>query len=161
MRINLDYKIDIEVQEGGKKKDKLSVFLREFTKAEKKEHEELRKKFERIFTKVQKIGKKQTVLQKKAELYELNEDYKSAIETVSKIEKLDAEIEVLIEELDEIGGGNQDEFAENSAKDRFDALVSGKDKEKLKELAEIKGYSTIMRELDIAKSELEKKQYGE
>jgi len=161
MKINLDYKIEIEVKEGNKTKEKLSIFLREFTKAEKKEHEEIKDKFSKIFKKANKISKKQTVLSKKAELNEMSGEYQKSLFYIEKVEKLDDELDELISELDEIGGGNQDAFTEKVAKERFETLVSGKDVEKLKKYAEIKGYASLMRELDLAKSELEKKQLGE
>jgi len=161
MKIQLDYKIDIEVRENNKVKDKLSVFYREFTKSEKKEHEEMKKRFSKIFKKAQKIGKEQASLDKRAQLHELNGDYEKSLKCIEKKDKLEEDLDVLLEELDEIGGGNQDEFAENTAKERFFTLVSGKDAEKLQQYAEIKGYAALMRDLDIAKSELEKKLSGE
>jgi len=161
MKIQLDYKIDIEVRENNKVKDKLSVFYREFTKTEKKEHEELKNKFSKIFKKAQKIGKKQSSLNKKAELYELNEEYEKSLECINKKDTLEDELEDLLDELDEIGGGNQEEFAEKIAKERFLTLVSGKDAEKLRQYAEIKGYASLMHDLDIAKADIEKKLSGE
>ena len=161
MKILLDYKIDIEVREANKVKEKLAVFFREFTQAEKKEHDVLRKKFEKIFKKVQKIGKKEASLAKQAELHELNGDFKKALEVISDKSKLEDELEVLIDELNEIGGGDKEAFSENTALDRFETLVSGDGKAKLEEYAKIKGYAAIMRDLDVAKVELEKKQSGE
>jgi len=161
MKIQLDYKIDIEVRENNKVKDRLSVFYREFTKSEKKEHEDMKKRFSKIFKKAQKIGKEQSSLEKRAHLHELNGDYEKSLKCIEKKDKLDEELDYLLEELDDIGGGNQDEFAENTAKERFLTLVSGKDAEKLQQYAEIKGYASLMRELDTAKAELEKKQSGE
>lgn len=161
MKIQLDYKIDIEVKESNKTKERLSVFYREFTQAEKKEHEGIKKQFERIFKKAQKIGKKQAALEKKAELYELNSDYEKALKAVNEKENLDDELEVLLDELEEIGGGDQEAFTEKAAEDRFEKLVSGEDKDKLSVYADIKGYSALMRGLDVAKVELEKKQSGE
>lgn len=161
MKIQLDYKIDIEVKEGGKNKEKLSIFLREFTRAEKKENDVLKKRFEKIFKKAQKIGKKQSVLDEKFSIYKASEDNEKALKALEDKETLEDELEELMEELNEIGGGNQDEFAEKTAQDRFDKIVSGEDKEKLEVYAEIKGYQIILRDLDKAKIELEKKQSGE
>jgi len=161
MKIQLDYKIDIEVKENNKSKEKLTVFYREFTQAEKKDQEALRKKFEKILHKAQKIEKKQNTLSKQAELYELNGDYERAIDAISKKELLDDELELLIDELEEFGGVNQDDFAESFAQERFEKLVSGKDKEKLESYAQIKGYAVLMRGLDQAKADLEKKLSGE
>lgn len=161
MKIQLDYKIDIEVKESNKTKEKLSVFFREFTQAEKKEHDGVKKQFEKIFKKAQKIGKKQSSLEKKAELHELNNDYEKALKAVNEKEILDDELEVLIDELEEIGGGDQEAFAEKTAEDRFEKLVSGDGKDKLAEHAKANGYVKIMHLLDVAKAELEKKQSGE
>ena len=161
MKIQLDYKIDIEVQEGGKAKEKLSIFLREFTQKEKKENDVLRKRFEKIFKKAQKIGKKQNTLNEKTELYKLSSENLKALKSIEENEALEDELDDLMQELDEIGGGNQDEFAEKTAQARFETLVSGKDKEKLEVYAEIKGYQALLRDLDKAKVELEKKQFGE
>ena len=161
MKIQLDYKIDIEVQEGGKAKEKLSIFLREFTQKEKKENDVLRKRFEKIFKKAQKIGKKQNTLNEKTELYKLSNENLKALKSIEENEALEDELDDLMQELDEIGGGNQDEFAEKTAQARFETLVSGKDKEKLEVYAEIKGYQALLRDLDKAKVELEKKQSGE
>jgi len=72
-----------------------------------------------------------------------------------------AKAEALFEQLQEIGGEDQDGFAEELAKNRFETLVSGEGKEKLRTYAQIKGYAAIMHDLDIAKVELEKKQSGE
>ena len=161
MKIQLDYKIKIVVKEGDETKEELTIFYREFTRAEKKEHEELKKQFLDIFKKAQKIDKKQAVFSKKAELHELNGEYDKALKCIESKEKLDKEIDKLDKELNDIGGDNQDAFAETSAKDRFTALVSGIDAKKLEVYADIKGYVALMRELDIAKRELEKKQSGE
>ena len=162
MKIQLDYKINIEVREGGKKKDALCVFYREFTKAEKKEYEELVRKFTGMFRKSQKISKKQATLNKKIELFENSNQNEKALECIEKLEELDEELEAIEDEIIEIAGGeNENDFAEKSAKERFEIVVSGKDKEKLEQLAEIKGYVEIMSLLDKAKSELEKKQSGE
>jgi len=161
MKIQLDYKIEIDVREGNKSKESLSIFYREATQAEKKKQETLRKQFEKIYNKAQKLGKKQVTLNKKAELYELNGDYEKALGVISSKEKLDNKQDELLEELDAIGGGDQTAFAEKTSKQRFETLVSGKDKEKLVKYAEIKGYAALMRDLDVAKGELEKKQSGE
>jgi len=161
MRITLDYKIDIDVREGDKSKEKLSVFLREPTHDEKREQKGVEKKFLGIWKRGQKIGFKQDSFAKKAELYERSGEYAKALEAIERKDALDADLEALEAELEELGGGDKEAFAEESAKKRFDALVGGKDKEKLETYAEIKGYVNIMRSLDIAKAELEKKQSGE
>jgi len=162
MKIQLDYKINIEVMEGGKKKGTLSVFYREFTKAEKRDHEELAKKFMNLFSRVQKIGKKQVTLNKKIELLENSNQNEKALKCIDELEKLDEELEVLEDDIKDVAGGeDENDFAEKAAKERFEILVSGKDKEKLEQLADIKGYVEIIKLLDVSKSELEKKQFGE
>jgi tetratricopeptide (TPR) repeat protein len=161
MKIQLDYKIDIEIVEGDKTKESLVIALREFTKDEKKEFEEMRKQFEQIFKKGQKLINKQMSLKKKTSLYEANGNFDKALEAIEENQKLDDELEVLIEKLSEIGGGDQDAFAEKVAKTRFEKLVSGSDKTKLEAYANIKGYTQMMKLLDSAKSDLEKKQSGE
>ena len=158
MKIQLDYKIDIDVREGNKSKEKLSVFFREFTPEEKAQQKVLEKKFVDIYKKVQKIAKKQASYEKKASLLELNAEYDKSIQTLNEIETLEAEAENLIEKLEEIGGEDQEAFAEELAKNRFEVQVSGKDKEKLETYASIKGYVALMHDLDVAKVELEKKQ---
>ena len=161
MKIQLDYEIKIEVKEGNKTKENLKVFFREFTQAEKKEHDSLSKQFEKIFKKAQKIGKKEALLSKQAELFELAGDYEKSLKVLDSKSILDDELEKLIDEVEAIGGEDKEEFAEKAAKDRFNKIVSGDDKEKLREYAVVKSYVSIMRDLDIAKRELEKKQYGE
>ena len=161
MKIQLDYKIDIEIQEGNKTKEKLSIFYREFTKAERQDNDALRKQFEVIFKKAQKIGKQLTVIDKKISLYEANSDFDKAIDGVLQKEILEEQAYELEEEINALGGGDQIAFNEELSKKRFDTLVSGKDKEKFEEYALIKGYSKLIQELDFTKAELEKKQSGE
>ncbi|MFK5937726.1 MAG: hypothetical protein QM497_04925 [Sulfurimonas sp.] len=161
MKIQLDYEIKIEVKEGNKVKEKLTIFYREFTKVEQKEQETLSKQFQKIFKKAQKIERKQNSLTKKAELFELNKDYEKALKAISEREELEEDSDSLMDELNEIGGGDQNVFLETTAAKRFETLVSGKDKEKLYAIGEVKGFVALMRNLDATKAELEKKQSGE
>ena len=161
MKINLDYELKIDVRENNKTKEKLVIFYREFTKAEKKEQKEMQDAFSKILKKLQKISQKDALLSKKAHLYELSGEFKKSLDCLDKKEKLSDELESLSAELDVLGGENKDEFTENTSKERFEKQVSGSGKEKLKVYAEIKGYTQIIKELDIAKAELEKKQSGE
>ena len=131
MKLSLDYKIDVEVKEGNKSKEKLTVFLREFTREEKKDFTSIQKKFRDIFNAAQKISKKQIVLDKKAELFQLDGQFDKALEAICEKEKLDKEAENLQDDLVEIGGEDQIEFAEETAKKRFGMLVGGAGKEKL------------------------------
>lgn len=161
MKIQLNYKIDIDIKEGNKTKQKLFILFREFTKDEKKKQKQLEKKFFDIFKQAQKLEKKQNILDKKAELYELNGEYEKSIKAIEEKELLDKKAEELFDELEELGGGDQDSFMEELAKSRFDMLVSGGDKDKLESIAESIGYATLMTKLDKAKAELEKKLSGE
>jgi hypothetical protein len=154
MKLSLDIKIPLEIQEGGKTKEKLEVFLREFTKQEKKDMEELMLKFKKLFKKLNKLSNKETSLDKKIELNEKLEKYEKALKLTDEKEKISEEIEQISEDIEELGG---EDFEEEMAKKRFDLLISGNDKEKLREYCEIKGYSFIMQLLDKQKGEFEKK----
>lgn len=161
MKIQLDYKIDIEIKEGAEIKNTLSVFYREFTKKERADQKKLEKKFVELFNKAQHLIKKKEYLAKKAELHELNGDFEKSINSLDKMDELSLKEDELLEELEAIGGEDQDAFAEELAKKRFDVLVSGPDKPKLAEVAESVGYTNIIQKLDAAKDYLEKKQSGE
>ncbi len=161
MKILLDYKIEIEVREGNKKKESLSVFYREFSRDELNEQKATKKQFMDIYKKAQKIEKKKSSLVKRAELLELSGEYEKSIVALDEIEKLESKSDSLVDELESIGGEDQDSFSDELAKKRFETLVSGADKDTLKSYAEIKGYVELMRSLDVAKAELEKKQSGE
>jgi hypothetical protein len=161
MKVQLDHKIVVVINEGDKVKEKLTVFFREFTRSEKKEQEALTNQFKGISKKAQKLSRKQLSLGTKARLLELDGEYREAIKTVEDSEKIEDELEVLLEELTELGGGDIEYFNERTAERRFNTLVSGKDKDALLGYAEIKGFSTIMSLLDNEKRELEKKQSGE
>jgi len=161
MKIQLDYEIKIEVKEGNKIKETLKVFFREFTKSEKKEQDILKKQFLALEKKANKLNRKQVSIGEKIELYKLTKDYDKAVIGIKEREDIEDELEELLEELIALGGGQPDEFVEKSAEKRFNVLVSGKDKDVLQDYAEIKGYAQLMQDLDIAKRELEKKQYGE
>lgn len=161
MKIQLDHKIEIEVKEGNKTKEKLTIFYREFTQAEKKEQDGIKKQFFAINKKAQKLARKQDSLNKKAQLLELNEEYEKALEAIDKKDELEDELETLLEELTVISGDDPEAFAEKTAQRRFETLVSGKDKDALLVYAEIKSYAQLMQSLDEAKRELEKKPSGE
>ena len=158
MKLTLDVKIPLEIQEGGKLKEKLEVFYRDFTKKEKKELETLVEKFKNLFKRANKLSKKEVILNKKIDLCEKSDKFEKAFKFIEEKETLLADIEKLEDELESLGG---DDFEEEMAKKRFDLLVSGNDKEKLREYAVIKGYSTILKILDTQKADIEKKQLGE
>jgi len=158
MKLTLDVKIPLEILEGGKTKEKLEVFYRDFTREEKKEREELVAKFTKLFKQANKLQKKEESLNRKIKLNEKIGDFKKALKLEEEKDKLHEEMEALSEQIEELGG---DDFKEELAKKRFDLLVSGKDKEKLREYCEIKGYMTILSLMDAKRAEIEKKHLGE
>ena len=81
-----------------------------------------------------------------------------AFSLVEERDNLQNKIEEVAIELESLGG---EDFEEKMAKKRFDTLISGEDKEKLREYAEIRTYKTILKLMDEQKAELEKKQSGE
>lgn len=157
MKLTLDVKIPLEILEGGKTKEKLEVFYRDFTREEKKEREELVAKFTKLFKQANKLQKKEESLNRKIKLNEKIGDFKKALKLEEEKDKLHEEMEALSEQIEELGG---DDFKEELAKKRFDLLVSGDDKEKLREYCEIKGYMTILSAMDAQKAEIEKKHLG-
>lgn len=158
MKINLNVKIPIEIQENGKTKEKLEVFYRDYTKDEKKEFEKIVNRFRALFKKALKIEQKEKILSKKIELSEKSEDYKQSLKYLKEQEKLQGELNALAEEIEGLGG---DAFEEKMSKKRFDTLLSGKDKEKLREYTEAKGYEFVMNAIDAQRTEIEKKHLGE
>jgi len=158
MLLSLDVKIPLEIQEGGKTKEKLEVYYRDYTKEEKKEFDEVVKNFKELFVKVSKYGQQESSLDKKIELSEKIGDYKKAFALVEEKDKLQVKIEDLADELETLGG---EDFEEKMSKKRFDTLISGEDKEKLREYAQIRSYKIIIGLMDEQKAEFEKKQSGE
>ena len=158
MKISLDTEIAVTVEEHGKEKETLTVYYREYTKAEKRELEALWKQFQALVKKTGKLEKKRASLEKKADLSERMGDLEKAMRFVEQIEKIDAQIEKVAEEIEALGG---DDFAETTAKKSFDLLVSGPDADRLRAYAEIKGYGPIMASLNAAKGDAEKKRSGE
>ena len=95
-------------------------------------------------------------------IFKIKGDHEKALKTIEEKEALDKSLDELMEELEEIGGGDSlDDFAENTAKVRFETIINGEDRGKLQAYTEIKGYLSILSDLDKAKAELEKKQSGE
>ncbi|NOX15960.1 MAG: hypothetical protein GXP61_08050 [Epsilonproteobacteria bacterium] len=158
MKIALDVKIPLEIQEGGKTKENLEVFYRDFTRKERKDLENIVAKFKKLFEKADKLSKEEVILDKKIELCEKLEEFEKAFKFTERKEALACKTEELECEMEALGG---DSFEEDIARKRFNFLVGGKDKEKLRGYAEIKGYSPILSVLDRQKAEFEKKQYGE
>jgi len=158
MLLSLDVKIPLEIREGGKLKEKLEVYYRDYTKDEKKKFNKIVKDFKNLFIKVSKYGQKETSLNKRIELAEKIGKYEKAFALVEERDELQNMIEEVALELENLGG---EDFEEKMAKKRFDILISGEDKEKLREYAEIRTYKTILKLMDEQKAELEKKQSGE
>jgi hypothetical protein len=158
MKLALDVEIEVKVTEGGAEKETIVIFLREFTAKEQKDRKALIDKFNALFKKAQKLEKKQRRHEKSIDLLEAAGRPEDALIKVKESEKLDADLEAISKELENLGGND---FAETEARKRFDALVGGNGKEKLRSYAEIKGYVTVMRLLDVEKAAIEKKQSGE
>ena len=159
MKIQLDYDLKIKIMEAGKEKETLSVLYREYTKKEKKELETDVKKFKKIYNKLDKIERKLKTTSKKVLLFEQNKKPAQALEEIEKQEKLEDELDTILQELDKYG--EQDGFYEIQAKKKFNLLIKGPGKNKLADIADVKGYVTIVALLDREKDNLEKKQFGE
>jgi len=159
MKIQLDYDLKIKIMEAGKEKETLSILYREYTKQEKKELETDVKKFKKIYNKLDKIERKLKTTSKKVLLFEQNKKPAKALEEIEKQEKLEDELDIILQELDKYG--EQDGFYEIQAKKKFNLLIKGPGKDKLADIADRKGYVTIVALLDREKDNLEKKQSGE
>lgn len=158
MLLSLDVKIPLEIKEGGKTKEKLEVYYRDYTKDEKKEFDEVVKSFKELFLKVTRYGQKEESLNKRIELSEKMGKYENTYKLIEEKDELQKKVEDIALELDKLGG---DEFEEKMAEKRFNTLISGEDKEKLREYAQIRSYKTILSLIDEQKAEFEKKQSGE
>lgn len=158
MLLSLDVKIPLEIKEGGKTKEKLEVYYRDYTKDEKKEFDEVVKSFKKLFLKVTRYGQKEESLNKRIELSEKMGKYENTYKLIEEKDELQKKVEDIALELDKLGG---DEFEEKMAEKRFNTLISGEDKEKLREYAQIRSYKTILSLIDEQKAEFEKKQSGE
>ncbi len=156
--LSLDAKIDVDIQQRGESKETLTVYLRDYTKEESKQFEKLKKKFKDLSKKAQKLVAKANSVEKKMSLYEKAEKFDKAIEMADASDKLIVELDEITEGVEKLGG---DEFYEKMAKESFDIRLSGDGKEQLREYAESKGYSFIMKFLEEEKEDIEKKQQGE
>ena len=157
MKLTLDVEIPIEVQEGGELKESLRVFFRDYTKKEKKELDALRDKLKALYKKANKLLVQVEITEQKIHLYDKMGESEKALEFVKQKERFIKSAENIQDEILALGG---EKFEEKLAKKRFDLLVSGEDKEKLRKYAEIKGYGAILNVLDMQKEKIEKKQYG-
>ena len=158
MKLELDVKLNIDIQENGKSKEKITVYLRDYSKEESKKFSKLKADFLKMLKRSKKLVLKTNSVEKKMELYEKAEKYEDAIKMAKVHDKLSEEMEAVTDELEALGG---DEFYEERSKESFDVRISGEDKEKLREYAESKGYLFIMQFLEKEKAEVEKKQSDE
>ena len=158
MNLLLDVEINVDIKENGKTKEKLSVFLRPYTKEESSEYEETKNKFLGLSKKVQSLIGKANTLDKKVDLYEKAEQFEKAVKALEKSEGVIADLENATKDLEDLGG---DDFYEAKAKERFDKQLSGSGKEGLREHATSRGYLFIMRQLDEERDRIEKKHQGE
>ncbi len=155
MILNIDNKIEIKIQEGGKIKETLEVSYRYPTKKEEKELDNELKRIKELIGELRKIGSKIESLEKRIEYAEKQENFEKAEQLLDKKEKLEAKLEKIQEEVEAMGGVD---WSEAINKKTFEMLVSGKDKERLKEYAEAMGYTKIIAELNKTRAELEGKQ---
>jgi len=160
--LTLDVPIEVKIQENGKIREILKITFRYPTKDEEKKEKELLTNIKKIITETEKISRKSAIINKKIEYAEKKEDWDKAEKLLNEEEKLERELEKLEEELKKIiGNRDPNEYAEEIAKRQFDVLVGGEDKEKLREVAEIKGYKLVLDVLAKERDKLEKKQNGE
>ena len=158
MKINLDVKIIVEIEENGKDKESLSIFLREFTKVESKEYKTLFKEFSGFVRKSEKLERQLKSTNKRLNIAGKMDDNDLSLKLLDKIDKIENDLDKVRDDLEKLAGDN---FEESMAEKSFNLLVSGDGKEKLKEYAEIKGYSNIMSSLRKAKEDIEKKPHSE
>ena len=142
----------------GKKKEKLHVEVRDMTREERKEAEKVTKKYKDLSYRLNRISSSLESAEKKAVYAEKLEDFKKALSFQEKADEFKSQLDDVVKEVNKLGG---DDFAEKQAKLNFERLVSGEDKERLSQIAEEKGYNTVMRLLFDAKREVEGKQQEE
>ncbi len=158
MKLQLDIELNIEVLKQGESLETLTIFLRDYTKEENKKFADIIKKFKDLSRKGQKLVTKAGSIEKKMDLYEKAGKFDKAIEMAEASDKLILDLDKITKSVDDLGG---DEFHEGLAKESFDIRISGEDKEQLRDIAEIKGYSSVMKLLEKEKERVEKKQHGE
>ena len=154
MKIALNYEIEIDVTKDNKTIDTFKIWFRELTKDEKKKYDKLVKDFTKLNKKFNKISRKAPVLEQKATAYNNLKKYEKELEVLEEIEKIDDELTEAEEQIEKLAG---DDFVETQAKKSFDLRVSGKDKQKLVDLAESQGYANILKMVEEAKEGLLKK----
>jgi len=155
MVLYLDQKIEVEIKESGRIKEKLEITYRYPTKEEEKELKSELKRIKKLIDELTKLNKKIDSLQKRIEYAERLGEFKKAEELLDKKEALESKVEKITQDVEKAGGEN---WGEEIAKKRFEMLVGGKDYAKLQEIAEVVGYTKVLAELDRAREELEGKQ---
>lgn len=153
MELVLEYPIDVVVKRSDGE-ETLHIVYRYPTKKEEKEFRKIEKKILDLLKRYRKLGSEISVLDKKIEYAEKREDWEAAEKYVDQKQKLEEEYEQLLEALDKEGG---QDIAEVVNRKKFDVLVSGEDKERLKEIADVVGYTRIMTQLDTEREKLEGK----
>jgi len=151
VKILLNYEIEIDVQEQGKSKEKLKIFLRELNSGEKKELKSKAKEFFSMQKQLNKIGRRAKIAEQRATAYRELEKFEDELKAVEELEKLDDKLEKIEEKIEKLAG---DDFAETEAKKTFGLCVSGEGAKRLAELAEAQGYVKIMQQLNKAKEGL-------
>lgn len=157
MKLALDYEIDVDVRKNGETVEKLIVFYREPTKAERKVILKKFKEFQKLSKSLTKIERKASLSDQRANAYRSLDESEKVLKQLELQEVLGEEIEIIIEKMENFGG---DDYAETQARSRFDMLVSGKDAKNLGNHAEAMGYGRMMSYLDKEKDALIEKQFG-
>ncbi|WP_331774055.1 hypothetical protein [Sulfurospirillum sp. 1612] len=153
MKISLDVKIPIEITQNGEKQESLVVFYRDYTLKEKEEIDTLTADFKKLFIRANKLEQKESILSKKFELLKKMQKFERAFEISEEMDQLTIDAEDLNIEIEKLRG---DDFEETMAKKRFDMLIFGEDKDKLREYAERTSYKMILSAIDKEKGNIEK-----
>jgi len=154
-KIMMSVPVTVEIVDKKKKKEVLKVEVRTLTKEERKERSSLEEKYRDLSTSLNKKSSKIESIAKKREYSEKLEKYDDALSYQEKMDILMEEIEDITKEVLELGG---DDFFEKIAQENFELLISGEGKERLAEIAEIKGYTMVNNLLYKARDEVEGKQ---
>ncbi len=160
MKIILQHEITIEIVEGSADKESLKITYSEPTKAQKIDHKKSLLQYQKLRKDIRKISSKSILLNKKLILLDKSEKLDESLKVIENLEFLHEKAQKLEDSLEELIGGDEESFSESMEKSKFDDLVSGDDKEKLRIYAEQKGYVSILNSLNSAKAELEKKPSG-
>ena len=126
----------------GKKEETYNIEVREYERSERKALEKNDKKVKDLLYRLNRISSQYESAKKKAEYAEKLEDYKKALKFEERADELAEQLEAISEEVNKLGAND---YAEKKAQKAYDLLISGEDKEALKEKAEGIGFDTIMR----------------